>query len=497
MSRPAASSDPSMDEILASIRKIIAEEPPASRPVLEPRAKSPMPVPPAPPGPPAREPDTERSSPMFGRLAEALRGARSAVATAAMREPSARFDDDLSDLIETGSAAPAPPQAKLPPAGVPQSVSRGLPPSAPPPSARSLPPNPQRPNPAPDTWTGAYPSRGGPQSDVAREEARRRPEPASPGALASAAVKDASAYAPARPPEAARTPAPDLAKPVQQGSNPSAVAAAAAKPTAEKLNAPGSSGAATSVGLPPPASMLAKPEPPGAGPAPARPPQGSPAGKPSEAADKPSLAGIAKAAATPAGSEARGSSAVSTAPPNVAKAASAAPLKSDAQKPAPPASPPTKGPEPTGSGMPAGGTAAALTRAPTPAGGKLPPAPQGEADTSAAAASALGALAAGLAASSSKAAGSVLPEPPPLPPLPLPPLAARLQSAMPLPPALPASAGAAGPEARPAVSLEAFVAELVQPMLRQWLADNLPRIVEEAVRAEVAANLKSGRPPRG
>lgn len=42
-------------------------------------------------------------------------------------------------------------------------------------------------------------------------------------------------------------------------------------------------------------------------------------------------------------------------------------------------------------------------------------------------------------------------------------------------------------------SLDDTVAELLRPMLRQWLADNMPRIVEKALRIEVAESLKGGK----
>jgi hypothetical protein len=39
------------------------------------------------------------------------------------------------------------------------------------------------------------------------------------------------------------------------------------------------------------------------------------------------------------------------------------------------------------------------------------------------------------------------------------------------------------------------MAELLRPMLRQWLDANLPRIVEKALRVELAAGLTPKRPP--
>jgi hypothetical protein len=237
-----------------------------------------------------------------------------------------------------------------------------------------------------------------------------------------------------------------------------------------------------------PQAMAAMP-PPVAPTAPGAPAKPSEAGKPSSTA--------AASHGVP-GQSALAQKEPPLAPPPASRATdastAAAPLKPDTQKPLLPAAGEPKAQTQTGvRATPDRSAAPRSEPAPAPARALagLPPI---DADTSAAAASALGALAAGLAASSSKPSGGVLPEPPPLPPLSLPPLAARLEAATPLPPALPASA--AGHQPRATTSLEGLVAELLQPMLRQWLAEHLPRIVEEAVRTEVAANLRSGRPPR-
>jgi len=67
--------------------------------------------------------------------------------------------------------------------------------------------------------------------------------------------------------------------------------------------------------------------------------------------------------------------------------------------------------------------------------------------------------------------------------------------ATPTPPAEPAgikstSAGA-GPQAR---TLEQVIGELLEPVIRQWLEANLPRLVEELVRKEVARAIAVERP---
>jgi cell pole-organizing protein PopZ len=52
-------------------------------------------------------------------------------------------------------------------------------------------------------------------------------------------------------------------------------------------------------------------------------------------------------------------------------------------------------------------------------------------------------------------------------------------------------------EDAPERTLEDTVAELLRPMLRQWLSDNMPRIVEKALRIELAQSLRPGPKPRG
>ena len=43
--------------------------------------------------------------------------------------------------------------------------------------------------------------------------------------------------------------------------------------------------------------------------------------------------------------------------------------------------------------------------------------------------------------------------------------------------------------------LDRAAAELLRPMLRQWLADNMPRIVEEALRSELTDTQGDGKDP--
>ncbi len=45
----------------------------------------------------------------------------------------------------------------------------------------------------------------------------------------------------------------------------------------------------------------------------------------------------------------------------------------------------------------------------------------------------------------------------------------------------------------PTGTIEDTTAELLRPMLRQWLADNMPRMVEKALHIEVAESVKTGK----
>jgi cell pole-organizing protein PopZ len=53
------------------------------------------------------------------------------------------------------------------------------------------------------------------------------------------------------------------------------------------------------------------------------------------------------------------------------------------------------------------------------------------------------------------------------------------------------------PDAQGDGTIEDTTAELLRPMLRQWLADNMPRMVEKALHIEVAESVKTGKKPTG
>lgn len=113
-----------------------------------------------------------------------------------------------------------------------------------------------------------------------------------------------------------------------------------------------------------------------------------------------------------------------------------------------------------------------------------PPAPD---TTAAVAAQALDALAQGLAASAAASAISGVTAPAAVP------LLTPVIEPHALQPfnALTPTPGPAG-GAAPARTLEDAVADMLRPMLQQWVADNMPRIIEKALRTEVAKSTKPG-----
>ncbi|MFA9443216.1 MAG: DUF2497 domain-containing protein, partial [Hyphomicrobium sp.] len=49
-----------------------------------------------------------------------------------------------------------------------------------------------------------------------------------------------------------------------------------------------------------------------------------------------------------------------------------------------------------------------------------------------------------------------------------------------------------GNSAAPPRKLDTAASELIRPMLRQWLSENMPRIVEEALRSELDSSETTG-----
>jgi hypothetical protein len=84
------------------------------------------------------------------------------------------------------------------------------------------------------------------------------------------------------------------------------------------------------------------------------------------------------------------------------------------------------------------------------------------------------------------------PQPAAAPPAPPPPVGvsehrdgAGVVPFSPIPPPLAADSQASGDG-----SIEDTTADLLRPMLRQWLADNMPRMVEKALHIEIAESVK-------
>ena len=91
----------------------------------------------------------------------------------------------------------------------------------------------------------------------------------------------------------------------------------------------------------------------------------------------------------------------------------------------------------------------------------------------------------------------VAPPPPAEVELPTMPVAEARSDAVPVQAPLPAdSAPAPSPEpvgALPTRALEQVVGEMLEPVIRQWLQTNLPRLIEKAVREEVVRALAAER----
>lgn len=509
MSGPMKSAEPSMDEILASIRKIISDDPtkgPAEAavptfqtPSLEaaPRSGSqplgrsepglPSPTTSAPPVDPAAQ--GGRQTPSFGRLSEAL---RTTFSGSEQNKPSGSFAS-----MRFGQSAPTSPLSD---------AGRGLEPSLPEPVfgvsdersrsiANEMDDILNEPLPADDTPSPAAPAAAG------NWAVWRTPASGKPGAPAQESVDAASApFGSAAPSGAGLTPTskPGAAPPMSFGrSSGGFYPAGSPSPSFDKPNRfepqlpsadePASPGFGAIVpqrdtagpATPPAGGTAFTPSPrfePLAKPEPASP--GLPRAEPSSA--KPAPVVIAAMPASPAvtlpaakveepAAPIAPTPASATAPPGVTAGAAGtgvplpprstifsrpliSPKPGDETAPAAPASvmpPPRSGGLAFNAAKPAATEAPAVARAPAPAVA-APSASQ-----------ALDALAAGLAASNTS------------------------------PPTVPGAAAPQGPAGR---SLEDLVTDMVKPMLQRWIDDNMPRIIEKALRSETQG---SGQKPPG
>lgn len=113
-------------------------------------------------------------------------------------------------------------------------------------------------------------------------------------------------------------------------------------------------------------------------------------------------------------------------------------------------------------------------------------------EPSAVAAQALDALAQGLAASAASAALTAIP----LTPVPEPGAATAVRAPQPAMPDL-GNLPLAAPQGAPARTLEDAVADMLRPMLQKWVADNMPRIMERALRVEMGSTKPPGKPTSG
>lgn len=450
MSNPDKATEPNMDDILASIRKLIADEPPALRAGQDARAVNRL-IEPLSPSPflsvdtgTNREP---RLPPPVDRLSDALR----AMPAQTVHTPG--FDDDLADLLD-GAPAPPPEASASSSAAAPRAAARAEP--AAPKETLAI-----------DPWSSLRNLRSEPVVPKVNGAEVQSPAPAAP-TVATAGKREAPAAAPAGEETRAAADTTDaiaqaLAAAVSQSGateeiaaeTPSVLPSLVLPAPDAPVVAPGSPGTVAAVPPAAPAPMFPRlpldAERAANGVAPAAAAKSAPMKMPSPVVPlTPAEASMhaaavsalmAKAALEPAPGAQGAQGGVSRGPGQPARfpfdpVPGPAALADSAVKAAPlePLAPPAAMLEPV---APASTDAAAAAL-----------------DTQAAAASALGALAAGLAASS--LGSSKMPEQGPT---------------------------FAAPD-QPKRAIEDIVTDMVRPMLEKWIAENMPRIVEKALRGE-------------
>lgn len=500
MSRPEAAAETNMEDILASIRKIIAEEPHAAKAPQEARdgrgigglddAMSRGAAPGAP---------LPAQSPSGASLAGALRGASTAPSAAdpgpaAVPEPKAPLDG-LDDLLDDVPALPLRPTAGAAHAGTP-SQPAALTTREAPVAQRSFEELlRERPSPKPAEPSGARAPQHPSPFDLSPLAIAGRA--AAPPAGAAKPSADLGAIVPSRAfDEAARGPAPEVPAAGDPFRWPGPKLTGAPDFLRKTASAPEKTIEEKSV---PPGAMAAPATPP-AEPAPtsryeviaAMPPR-------TEAAH---VAGADKASPVPFGVKppemAFGGSAADTAP-------AAGPGLEAAAEPAEPAATPAPAPQ---SVIADPAAKPDLDQDGSLAGESPDSTLEAVAiESTAAAASALGALAAGLAASSKSflPPGEAAPRgaADPVAPADAAPAAVEMPSPAPAVSATPQQPAPSTADVQPVApssaptretrTLEDTVAEMLRPMLRQWLDDNMPRMVEKALRVEVAEGVLSAQ----
>ncbi|MGE0023323.1 MAG: DUF2497 domain-containing protein [Hyphomicrobium sp.] len=481
MNRPDKAGEPSMEEILASIRQIIADDSPAEAGDPE-IAANPL-VPQAPSYASAPKPTGETRVPLADRLSGVLKnGALPPTSPLGSKRPLS-FDQDLADMFDEPVAddsnldiAPKPAEIRVPPSSpilpsspvIETAVSLDSASALPPQLAPSQPLAPPMPFGGSEKHTEAKPPEALAPTTFGFPPLRKAsfypPQPKTPAAPASPAASAPSptfsetpavAPAPAPAPRAVRGEAAFkvLGAGVPQASAPIAPQPIIPEPLAEApfvsapfVEAPFVEGGRTAtpydVGYAgePPLAVGVPPYSP--------PPQAQPSG-------------FATYEQRPINNP--------------------APMPSFDVKPAEP--------------HPYDNPYAAHTR-PAPSYAASPsPFASGPQLSTAAAHQALDALAQGLAASAAHTTGPATgPAEPLSPAIPLTPIIDMVEQelrASPPPSTLPA-AYAPSPVNR---TLEDAVADMLRPMLQQWVADNMPRIIERALRNEVATSIKPGQKP--
>jgi cell pole-organizing protein PopZ len=507
MNRPDKAGEPSMEEILASIRQIIADEPSTdpSEPAIE---ANPL----VPQASQLSKP-SETRVPLADRLSNVLKsGSLPPTSPLGSKRPLS-FDQDLADMFDeeapaNGSSVVAPKPDIRVPTGL--SHPMGAKPFVPPPATEAKEPQPQpepvkeeSAKPAPVDGAAALPPHFAPSEPLA-------PPPPFGGAEKPAEVPPAPTYGfpPLRktsfyPPQPK---APVTPKPAQPGpfSMPSPTPASEpVAPAGDALKAPGGFGASAASGeagggtgrfAADPAAVPSQPFAASAPPAqatrydaPGAPLSPFASSAPSPAAPSSPVGGAP--AQPPYGS----------APADPPFGAPSRPFGSVHERPidAIPVQPVESRPLETRPIEPRS-YADPFAQSARP-GPDYTPQPRFGAEptlSTDAAHQALDALAQGLAA----AAASSAPAEPVSPAIPLTPVFEapepdpRPQPAAPS--TLPATIPAQGsmPVNR---TLEDAVADMLRPMLQQWVAENMPRIIERALRTEVAQTVKPGHKPPG
>lgn len=506
MNRPDKPGELSIDEILASFRRNSSAEPDASRSAALAPLPEPPPVVPTQAAPPPELPPSlqERLNGAFNTggpaetsSAEAANGTKRALP----------FDQDLADILDEPDAASAvtaapkpeirvsPELGAAPPAAKPQAAatpaaaepspaaaapSVSPPPASPSPAAASAPSGPLAAPPAfgrafADSAAAPRPQAFGFPPLTKREgfyPAEQRPEPVLPPVRSDDLVKPAPLNPSPGPSLSGAGASPDRASPNEPATRFPDFGSVVPSDVAGRSLTPESA-----FGAPPRAASGAAPHG-GMNGLSLRPPQ----------LDGPELApSLDRAAGSPALSPAAPSVVTNPTLPEPVKA-SVAPKPDAAPIAAPPAARPP----------------AAAAPAPKPTGQSTAPSAAETVDKDAAA-NALGALAQGLAASTAKSDAADVGAPPPQERAAAPgasPLPAAPGSPAPVSPALAATPvavqSASDPGAAPGRTLEDVVADMLRPMLQKWVAENMPRIMEKALRSEMQRTLGAGggtKPP--